>query len=111
MMGLRSSEISLTWFLCSLIFGYHYVFSSSLLQSQTRLKSYSDFPGRINITAAAAATTANIITITINTNPAAAVAAITTINSTESNHEEYTIKLPRKYIAFLQAASNIFQTL
>jgi hypothetical protein len=75
------------------------------------LKSYSDFPGRINITniitAAAAATTTN--TITINTNLAAA--AITTINSTGSNHEEYTIKLPRKHVAFIQTAWNIYQAL
>ena len=94
------------------------MFSSSLLQSQPRLKPYSDFPGRINITAtittaAAATTTTNIITITINTNPAAAaaVAAVTTINSIGSNHEECTIKLPRKYVAFLQAAWNICQAL
>jgi hypothetical protein len=71
------------------------VFSSSLLQSQNRLKSHSDFPSRINITAittaaAAGTTTTNTTTITINTNPAAAIAAITTVNSTGSNHEEYT---------------------
>jgi hypothetical protein len=75
------------------------------------LKLYSDFPGRINITTiiteAAAATTTNIITINTNL----ADAAITTINCTGSNHEEYTIKLPRKHVAFLQAAWNIYQAL
>ena len=66
--GLRSSEISLTWFLCSLICGHHYVFSSSLLQSQTRLKSQSDFPGRINITTIITAAAATTTTTTTTTN-------------------------------------------
>ena len=81
------------------------MFASSLLQSQTRLKSHSDIPGHITtttITIIAAATTT-----TVNNNPAAA--DITTINSTGSNNEEYTIRLPSKYVALLQAACNICQ--